>query len=68
MPLSIEKALPMSRLCPKLRRFFISEDGPTAVEYAVMLALIVIVCIGAIASIGSRSSSTFTTVGNRLGG
>jgi pilus assembly protein Flp/PilA len=52
----------------QLKRFLKSEDGPTAVEYAVMLALIVVVCLGAVTTIGTRASSTFTQVGNRLGG
>lgn len=58
----------MRNLTTKLSRFLRSEDGPTAVEYAVMLALIVVVCLGAVRSIGSRSNTTFTTVGNQLGG
>ena len=36
-----------------LKKFLASEDGPTAVEYAVMLALIVVVCIGTITAIGT---------------
>ncbi len=43
------------------------EDGPTAVEYAVMLALIIVVCIGAITTLGQNANSTFTTVGNAVG-
>ena len=50
----------------KMRRFLTSEDGPTAVEYAVMLALIIIVCLVAIQSIGTNASTTFTNVGNSL--
>ena len=50
----------MKSLALKLRRFLVSEDGPTAVEYAVMLALIVIVCLTAISSIGTQASTTFT--------
>ncbi|MGF1579053.1 MAG: Flp family type IVb pilin, partial [Gemmataceae bacterium] len=41
-------------------------DGPTAVEYAVMLALIIVVCIAAVTSIGNRSAETFNTVSNQL--
>jgi pilus assembly protein Flp/PilA len=48
--------------------FLKREDGPTAVEYAVMLALIVVVCISAITSLGSRANQTFTTVSKTLGG
>ena len=56
----------MKSLALKLRRFLVCEDGPTAVEYAVMLALIVIVCLTAIKSIGTKANSAFTKVGNSL--
>ena len=46
--------------------FIKREDGPTAFEYAVMLALIVVVCIAAITAIGSNSNSTFSTVGSAI--
>jgi pilus assembly protein Flp/PilA len=39
-----------------------AEDGPTAVEYAVMLALIIVVCIGAITTLGNNANSTFSNV------
>lgn len=42
-----------------LKRFLEEEDGPTAVEYAVMLAAIVMVCIAAIAAIGTRTNALF---------
>jgi pilus assembly protein Flp/PilA len=48
--------------------FLKSEDGPTAVEYAVMLALIIVVCIGAITTLGSNANTTFTSVGSALSG
>ncbi len=51
-----------------LRRFLISEDGPTAVEYAVMLALIVVVCLTAVSAIGTNASPTFKSVGDQLSG
>lgn len=47
--------------------FLRREDGPTAVEYAVMLALIVVVCISAITTLGNNANSTFGTVGNAVG-
>ena len=47
--------------------FVKSEDGPTAVEYAVMLALIIVVCIAAITALGTNANATFTTVGNAVG-
>ena len=46
----------------KAVRFLRSEDGPTAVEYAVMLALIIVVCIAAISTLGSGASKTFSNV------
>ena len=52
----------MKNLASKVRRFLASEDGPTAVEYAVMLALIIVVCIGAITTLGNNANSTFQNV------
>ena len=46
--------------------FLKNEDGPTAVEYAVMLALIIVVCIVAISVLGSNANSTFTKVGSAI--
>ena len=42
------------------------EDGPTAVEYAVMLALIIVVCLTAITTLGTNANTTFKTVGAKL--
>lgn len=56
----------MMNLAKKVQRFLASEDGPTAVEYAVMLALIVIVCLTAIRSIGQQASATFSNVATQL--
>lgn len=50
----------------KLTRFFKSEDGPTAVEYAVMLALIVVVCLASIKTVGTNAKTTFTSVSGQL--
>jgi pilus assembly protein Flp/PilA len=47
-------------------KFLIQEDGPTAVEYAVMLALIIVVCIGAITTLGTNANQTFTSVDSAL--
>ncbi len=49
-----------------LRRLFWNEDGPTAVEYAVMLALIIGVCVGAIAVFGLQANSSFQNSGTKL--
>ena len=46
--------------------FLKQEDGPTAVEYAVMLALIIVVCIAAISALGSNASNTFNYVGSKV--
>ena len=45
-----------------IQQFFEAEDGPTAVEYAVMLALIIVVCITAITALGSNANATFNNV------
>jgi len=45
-----------------LQRFLVEEDGPTAVEYAVMLALIVVVCITAITTLGGNANQVFSNV------
>ena len=49
----------MNKLLLRARHLLVSEDGPTAVEYAVMLALIVIVCLTAIQAIGTKASAKF---------
>jgi pilus assembly protein Flp/PilA len=46
--------------------FLKREDGPTAVEYAVMLALIIVVCIAAVTAIGGASNQTFSSVGSAI--
>jgi pilus assembly protein Flp/PilA len=46
-----------------IKRFLKSEEGPTAVEYAVMLAFIIAVCVTAISTMGSHVSSTFANAG-----
>jgi pilus assembly protein Flp/PilA len=56
----------MSKPFLTVLRFLRSEDGPTAVEYAIMLALIIIVCVTSIALIGNRANLTFNNVGNAL--
>jgi pilus assembly protein Flp/PilA len=56
----------MATWTTRLAKFLKDEDGPTAVEYAVMLALIVVVCITAITTLGTNANQTFTTVGNAV--
>jgi pilus assembly protein Flp/PilA len=55
------------KLSQQVVDFLKQEDGPTAVEYAVMLALIVVVCIAAITTLGSNASSTFNKVATTVG-
>jgi pilus assembly protein Flp/PilA len=50
------------RLTRSVRDFLKREDGPTAVEYAVMLALIIVVCIGSITLLGKNANNTFSNV------
>ncbi len=57
----------MKNFAKKVQRFLASEDGPTAVEYAVMLALIVVVCLTAIQQIGTKANATFNSVQAKLG-
>jgi pilus assembly protein Flp/PilA len=52
----------MSQLIAAARRFLRDESGPTAVEYAVMLALIVVVCIAAITTLGSNANNIYSNV------
>jgi pilus assembly protein Flp/PilA len=56
----------MSQFSHLVADFVRREDGPTAVEYAVMLALIIVVCIGAITTLGSNANTTFTSVGSAM--
>ncbi len=57
----------MHGLMSKVERFLVSEDGPTAVEYAVMLALILVACISIVTTLGKSISSTFTSVNAAMG-
>jgi pilus assembly protein Flp/PilA len=56
----------MNRWMRKVVQFLKKEDGPTAVEYAVMLALIIVVCLVAITTLGQQVNNTFSNVGNKL--
>ncbi len=57
----------ISQLTRSVVNFLQREDGPTAVEYAVMLALIIVVCIVAITALGSNANATFSSVSNTIG-
>ena len=56
----------MRSIAQTLVSFLKKEDGPTAVEYAVMLALIIVVCIAAITTLGSNANDTFSFVGSNI--
>ena len=58
----------MKSFANSIKRFLVSEDGPTAVEYAVMLALIIVVCLTAITSVGTNANATFSEVSAQIGG
>ncbi len=58
----------MKHLTQAVVNFMKREDGPTAVEYAVMLALIIVVCITAITALGTNANKTFTSVSNTIAG
>jgi pilus assembly protein Flp/PilA len=57
----------MWKLGLMLRNFLKDEAGPTAVEYSVMLALIIVVCIVAITTLGTNANKTYQTVGSQVG-
>lgn len=52
----------MKKFFDKVQKFLKSEDGPTAVEYAIMLALIVIVCLTAIQAVGTTANTAFQQI------
>ena len=56
----------MRQMTKKFVSFMKKEDGPTAVEYAVMLALIVVVCIAAITTLGKNANTTFGSIGSQV--
>jgi pilus assembly protein Flp/PilA len=57
----------LSHVRKRLLEFLKSEEGPTAVEYAVMLALVIMVCFVAIQILGTNTNSAYNTIGKSLG-
>ena len=57
----------MKNFTNSIVEFLKEEDGPTAVEYAVMLALIVVVCLAAVGTIDTNANAKFEEVGNAIG-
>ena len=58
----------LTRYASYVANFLKGEDGPTAVEYAVMLALIIVVCLVAITALGTNANQTFGEVSASLQG
>jgi pilus assembly protein Flp/PilA len=56
----------MNAFVSRMQQFLVNEDGPTATEYAVMLALIIIVAIGAITLLGNKVQGIFSNVESAL--
>ena len=56
----------MKAVMNRAKSFLKSEDGPTATEYAVMLALIVVVAIGAITALGTKVSAAYSGVESKI--
>ena len=50
-----------------LARFWHEEEAATAVEYAVMLALILLACIGAVATVGTNTANAWNGNNNSIG-
>lgn len=58
----------MKNIKESIVNFIKEEDGPTAVEYAVMLALIAVACLTAIGGVGSAAKTKFESVGTAIAG
>lgn len=56
----------MQKIKSRMQEFLVSEDGPTATEYAVMLALIIVVVITAVKTIGTKANAQFQSVADNL--
>ncbi len=63
-----DREKPMTKISSRIKRFLASEDGPTAVEYAVMLALIVVAIVAIVGALGTSISGTFSSVSSTVGG
>lgn len=56
----------MKNITESIKNFLKEEDGPTAVEYAVMMALIIVVCMGTIATLGGEANTKFQQVSDQI--
>ena len=57
----------MNQVISSVQRFLTSEEGPTAVEYAVLMGLIVVAIVGIVGKLATSISGTFNTVSSTLG-
>ena len=62
----VKKRVAMKKFADSVKKFIVSEDGPTAVEYAVMMALIIVVCIGTVTTVGTNTKGKFDKVKTAL--
>ena len=58
----------MENLLTKIKNFVQEEEGASAVEYGLLVALIAAVIIGAVTLLGTNLSTTFNTVATTIGG
>ena len=58
----------MQNFALKLKKFIKNDDGPTAVEYAIMLSLIAVLCLTAVRTVGQNAQATFTAVASEISG
>jgi pilus assembly protein Flp/PilA len=58
----------MGNFSRSVRGFLLSEDGPTAVEYAVMMGLIIAVCFAFIANLGTTTNNSLTNSSAKIRG
>ncbi len=56
----------MKKFAENVVAFLKEEDGPTAVEYAVLLALIIVVCIGSVTTIGNNANAKYGEAGDAI--
>jgi len=64
--ISYPKEFAMQHFIAQAKRFVRDEDGVTAIEYGLIAALIAVVIIGAVTTVGNKLNSVFTTIGNDL--
>lgn len=56
----------MTKLMNRVKAFIRDEEGATATEYAVMLALIIVIALGAISALGDKVSQTFADIESNM--